>query len=133
LLRNTLEWRIPSNDVLVITDVDWQYIHPEGAAASGLIQTPRLFIQNLTNRDDNVRVFESTITPSTQGQGGISEGMTSGFVVSPAAKISADLFPGPMGPPWGLQHLLLRGYLIQTRPAPIEPPVAGGTEVLAEK
>jgi hypothetical protein len=38
--------------------------------------------------------------------------MTSGFVVSSKARICPDVFPGPHGPPSGLQHLIVRGYLI---------------------
>jgi hypothetical protein len=38
--------------------------------------------------------------------------MTSGFVVSSKARICPTVFPGPLGPPSGLQHLIARGYLI---------------------
>ena len=34
------------------------------------------------------------------------------LVVSSKARICPDVFPGPVGPPLGLQHLILRGYLI---------------------
>jgi hypothetical protein len=124
----TQGWRIPSNDMLVVTDVDWQYVHPEGPLAYGLRQTLRLFIENLAEPEYTRRVFESTITLSTQGQGGISEGMTSGFVISSAAKLTVDVYPGPTG---GLQHLLVRGYLMQTGRAPINIPI-GGSETSRE-
>ena len=108
-------WRIPAGQALVITDVDWQYIHPEGAAGAGRIQILRLFIESLDKKTmrPSVRVFESTITLSARGEGGISESMATGFVVSSKARVCPDIFPGPGGPPFGLQHLILRGYLIQ--------------------
>jgi hypothetical protein len=107
-----LGYRIPRRRFLVITDVDWQYVHPTHAAAAGTIEILRLFIENLGNPSLSRRAFESTVTLSSRGEGGISESMTSGFVVSSAARICPDLFPGPEGPPFGLQHLILRGYLV---------------------
>jgi hypothetical protein len=105
-------FRVPSGRFLVVTDVDWQYVHPQGAAGAGEIQIFRLFVHNLSQPQATaLRVFESTITLSSRGKGGISESMTSGFVVSPAARIGVDVFPGPQGPPFGLQHAILRGYL----------------------
>jgi len=104
-------FRVPATQVLVVTDVDWQYVHPNGAAAAGTIETLRLFIENLTNPSLSRRAFESTVTLSSVGQRGISERMTSGFIVSSAARICPDVFPGPLGPPFGLQHLIVRGYL----------------------
>ena len=55
------------------------------------------------------------MTLSSLGEGGASEAMTSGFVVSSAARICPDVIPGPLGPPFGLQHLILRGYLAPDR------------------
>ncbi len=107
-----LGWRIPVGQALVITDVDWQYVHPQSAAAAGKIEVLRLFIENLANASNTRRGFESTIILSSHGEGGVSEAMTSGFVVSSKARICPDVFPGPLGPPSGLQHLILRGYLI---------------------
>ena len=46
------------------------------------------------------------------GPGGTSDAMTTGFVVTSKARVCPDVFPGPQGPPSGLQHLILRGYLI---------------------
>lgn len=105
-------YRVPVGQALVITDVDWQYVHPQGAAVAGRIEVLRLFIENLTTPSHTRRAFESTITLSSHGEGGISEATTSGFVVSSRARICPDVFPGPLGPPSGLQHLILRGYLI---------------------
>lgn len=107
-------FRVPKGKFLVVTDVDWQYIHPQGTAGAGKIQILRLFVHNLTAPQSSaLRVFESTVVLSSQGQGGISESMTSGFVVSPEARIGIDVFPGPAGPPSGLQHAILRGYLTE--------------------
>jgi hypothetical protein len=107
-----LGWRVPGRHALVITDVDWQYVHPDGPAAEGTIQTLRLFVENLADDSNSQREFESTITLSSSGEGGISEAMRTGFAVSWKARICPDVSPGPMGPPSGLQHLILRGYLI---------------------
>jgi hypothetical protein len=45
-----LGWRVPAGKALVITDVNWQYIHPQGAAAASQIQVLRLFVENLATR-----------------------------------------------------------------------------------
>ncbi len=107
-------FRVPDGKVLVVTDVDWQYVHPSGAAGADKLQIMRLFIQSLVNPSDELRAFESAIVLSSEGEGGASEAMQSGFVVSSAARLCPDVFPGPEGPPSGLQHLILRGYLAET-------------------
>jgi len=104
-------FRIPARKVLVVTDVDWQYVHPDGQQQAGNIQVLRLIIENLATPENRRRAFESTITLSNTGQGGISEHMTSGFIVSSDARICPEVSPGPTGPPYGLQHLIVRGYL----------------------
>jgi hypothetical protein len=110
-----LGWRVPLGKALVITDVDWQFVHPQGAAAAGKIEVLRLFVENLADPSVSGRAFESTITLGSQGEGGISESMTTGFAVSSEARICPDVTPGPSGPPFGLQHLILRGYLIANK------------------
>jgi hypothetical protein len=45
---------------------------------------------------------------NNQGQGGISESMTSGFVVSSAGRIVVDTFPGG----GVISHVIIRGYLM---------------------
>lgn len=105
-------WRVPVGQALVITDVDWQYIHPDGAAAAGIIETLRLYVERLGDDGGSQIALDSAITLSSQGQGGISEAMTTGFVVLSNSRICPDISPGPQGPPSGLQHLILRGYLI---------------------
>jgi len=110
-----LGWRVPEGKILVVTDVDWQYVHPNHGTATGKIQTLRLFIENSADPSRSRRAFESTITLSSEGEGGISESMTSGFIVSSAARICIDVNTGPQGPPFGLQHLILRGYMAQDK------------------
>lgn len=110
-----LGWRVPEGKILVVTDVDWQYVHPNHGTSAGKVQILRLIIENLADPSRTRRAFESTITLSSEGEGGISESMTSGFIVSSAARICPDVFPGPQGPPFGLQHLILRGYLAQDK------------------
>lgn len=106
-------WQVPAGRVLVITDVDWQYRHPNGFRGGGEVQLFRLFLQNLDDAySPGVRVFESPVTLSYRGEGGASESMTTGFCVTANARIRPDVFPGPIGPPSGLQHALLRGYLM---------------------
>ena len=107
-------FRVPSGKVLVVTDVDWQYVHPSGPTGAHRLQILRLFIQSLANPLDELRAYESAIVLSSVGQGGASEAMQSGFIVSSAARLCPDVFPGPGGPPSGLQHLIVRGYLAET-------------------
>ena len=102
-------WRVPKKSVLVVKEVDWQYDY---AAAAGTLQILRLFVYNLTTPATQFRAFESAIVLSPTGAGGGTFSMTNGFPVSPAAWIGVDMMPGPIGPPSGLQHLILRGFLI---------------------
>ena len=97
-------FRVPTGQVFVVTDVDWQY----NLGAAGQIQTFRIFIENLADPTISNRVFESTIVLNNQGQGGISESMTSGFVVSSAGRIVVDTFPGG----GVISHVIIRGYLM---------------------
>lgn len=86
----------PRGKVLIITDVDWQY----AAGTPGGMQIFRIYVSDR-------RVLDSAITLSASGEGGISEAMTTGFVVPPGRLISVDTFPGG----GKIQHVLLRGYL----------------------
>jgi hypothetical protein len=108
-------FRVPAGQVLVVTDVDWEYAHPQGKDAKGTIQVLTLSIQNIPPAGENdpepIKAFQSTITLNFQGQGGTSEHMTSGFVVSSSARICLDVHSGPASTPSGLQSLLVRGYL----------------------
>jgi hypothetical protein len=52
--------------------------------------------------------IEIGILPVNQeGQGRISESMTSGFIVSPTDRMIVDTFPGG----GVISHLIIRGYL----------------------
>jgi hypothetical protein len=106
-------FRVPAGQVLVVTELDWQYVHPSGAAAAGHIETLRLFIQNLAQPFVQRRAFESTVVLSAVGEGGASTTATTGFAVSSAAQVCADVSPGPTTGGGGLQHLIVRGYLIR--------------------
>jgi len=99
-------FRVPSGEVLVITDIDWQY-----AGSPGSSQTFRVFIKPLAGVGASRRVFESTITLDSEGHGGASEAMTAGFIVSSSVRLAVDTFPGG----GQLQHALLRGYLMPAR------------------
>jgi len=102
-------FRVPEGRLLVVTDADWQYAH---ATRANKMEILRLFIENLADPSQDRRAFESTILLNADGEGGISEHMTTGLVVSSQARICPDLFPGPLGPPSGLQHLIIRGYMV---------------------
>jgi hypothetical protein len=117
-------FRVPYGKALVVTDVDWQYVHPSGGAGANKLMTLRLFVQNLTDPIKDFRAFESTIVLSSEGHGGASEAMQSGFVVSSAARLCLDVNPGPEGPPSGLQHAIVRGYLVEVEEpfAPVRVP-----------
>lgn len=95
-------WRVPAGKVLVVTDVDWQY----NSADPGSRQTFRIFIVNLSSGESE-RVFESTVMLNDSGDGGISEGMTSGFVISSAGGIEVDVSPGG----GRINRVIIRGYL----------------------
>lgn len=99
-------FRVPNGDVLVITDIDWQY-----AGSPGSSQTFRVFIKPLKDGDHGRRVFESTITLDREGHGGASEAMTTGFVVSSNVRLAVDTAPGG----GKIQHALLRGYLMPAK------------------
>ena len=105
-------FQMPADKSLIVTDVDWQYSHPTGAAAADRRVVLRLFIQNLADPNERERVFESTIVLNGDGEGGTSEAMTTGFVVAPTAQLCVDTGVNPKGPPSGLQHMMLRGYFI---------------------
>jgi hypothetical protein len=99
-------FRVPAGQVFVVTDVDWQC----NLGSSGGVQTFRIFTENLAsepNLRERRRVFESTITLNNEGRGGISEAMTSGFIVSSKGRIVVDSYPGG----GVISHIIIRGYL----------------------
>jgi len=97
-------FRVPSGKLLIITDVDWQY----NLGGPDQKQTLRLSLENFTTPFMRIRVAESTITLNSSGQGGTSEHMTTGLMVSSAAKICVDASPGG----GVIEHVILRGRLI---------------------
>lgn len=99
-------FRVPRDTMLVITDVDWQYAN----GGPGSMQTFRLDPLSGPRAGYGARVFESAVVLGPQGSGGASIAMTSGFAISPGARIGADATPGPFAP-GAVQHCLLRGYL----------------------
>lgn len=108
------QFRVPTGWALVITDVDWQY---DVAAGAGTMQVFRLFVLSTADDPDvgGRRVFDSAIVLGPEGSGGASVAMTTGIVVSDAARLGVDVVPGAGGP-GALQHAILRGYLISTTP-----------------
>jgi hypothetical protein len=105
-------FEMPADRALVITDMDWWYHHPDDATAAGTRIVLRLMIQNLADPDHQEPVVESTILLNADGEGGTSEAMTSGFVMTSTAQLCFDTVGGPAGPPSGVQHVILRGYFI---------------------
>ena len=103
-------FRIPLGGSLVVTDLDWFYDHPDGAAAAGRRIVLRLWVADLTNLAASNPVAFSTIFLNNEGKGGTSEHLTSGFVVSSRSAICLDRdgapanFAGPVS---------LRGYLLE--------------------
>ena len=55
----------------MVTDVDWQYMHPDGNIAAGQMQVLRLFIEEHGSGSTG-RVFESTVNLSSTGEAGAS-------------------------------------------------------------
>jgi len=113
------QFRVPIGSMLVITDVDWQY--ESTASQPGTMQIFRLFVVSLASTgpgfDPGLRVFESAVVLGPFSNGGASVAMTAGFVVSSNARIGVDVFPGPEGPPGGIQHAILRGYVTPSQPS----------------
>lgn len=58
------------------------------------------------------RIVESAIGLDAEGEGGTSEAMTAGFVMTAAAQLCFDTVGGPAGPPSGVQHVILHGYFL---------------------
>ena len=109
---------IPEGQVLVVTDLDWRFEHPDAKELDGtqiVLQFGRI---NLANQSQNLvavsqGTFHANPTSSFFPKTGSSSGniqMTSGFVVhsgaSPLALFSPDLGSA------GRIDIFLRGYLI---------------------
>ena len=101
------DFTVPAGQVFVVTDVDWQF---GGGPRRGTV-TLSIFLRPIADpAEDGNRVFESTIVLSNDGKGGISESMTSGFVVSSAGYMHVETDGGGGGT---LSHMVIRGYLCE--------------------
>jgi hypothetical protein len=107
-------FNVPAGNTFVITDVDWQYIAPNGASAAGQNQTLRLFATPKTGAAGNIgrRVLESNAILSSLGQGGANTSVTTGAEVVPRATLCVDVTPGPFLGGGGVQNVIIRGVLI---------------------
>ena len=94
---------IPAGKVFVVTDVNWQMASGNPGTVVRLV----LSVENLANPALTRTVFNSTVTLNAGGVAGVNESLGSGFVLTSAAKINADL----IAPTGALEGLLLRGYL----------------------
>jgi hypothetical protein len=112
-------FRLGRGRFLVVTDVDWDYIHPQGAGAAGSRQELVLRVQNLGVSTKVMSVFKSGSILNAEGKGGAQESMTSGFIVAAGARLCPIVFPGPTvdseGTSAGLQEVIVRGYLAAAR------------------
>jgi hypothetical protein len=94
---------IPAGKVLIITDVNWMI----EAGNPGTITRLNLRVENLANPSLFRNVFDSTLTLNSAGFNVSNERLTSGIVVSSAAKVSATVTI----PTGALRSLFLIGYL----------------------
>lgn len=63
-------FRIRRGWSLVVTDVDWDYIHPQGAGAAGTRHELVLRVQRLDEPSTVMTVFKSPILLDAAGKGG---------------------------------------------------------------
>jgi hypothetical protein len=103
-VRETNPFKVPQNNVLVVTDVDWQMEPPTGGSPQKFHKL-RMFTVNLESNETNT-VFESSATLNDLGKGGINVEMTSGIVVSSKAKIKVE--PPSIATGYSV---IIRGYL----------------------
>ena len=105
-------FRVRRGRYLVVTDVDWDYIHAQGAAAAGTRHELGVPTQVMS-------VFKSATLLNTSGKGGARASLTSGFIVAAGARLCPIVFPGPTidpgGTSAGLQEVIVRGYLVAAR------------------
>ena len=109
-------FRVRRGRYLVVTDVDWDYIHAQGAAAAGTRHELVLRVQRLGVPTQVMSVFKSATLLNTSGKGGARASLTSGFIVAAGARLCPIVFPGPTidpgGTSAGLQEVIVRGYLV---------------------
>ncbi|HEX9421302.1 MAG TPA: hypothetical protein VGA81_19755 [Methylomirabilota bacterium] len=112
-------FRVRRGRHLVVTDIDWDYIHPQGAAAAGTRHELVLRVQRLGVPTQVMSVLKSATLLNTDGKGGAQASLTSGFIVSAGARLCPIVFPGPTVDPGGtsagLQEVIVRGYLVASR------------------
>ena len=112
-------FRVRRGRYLVVTDVDWDYIHAQGAAAAGTRHELVLRVQRLGVPTQVMSVFKSATLLNTSGKGGARASLTSGFIVAAGARLCPIVFPGPTidpgGTSAGLQEVIVRGYLVAAR------------------
>ena len=94
---------IPAGKVFVVTDINWHM----ASGNPGTVVRLLLSVENVANPSLIRKVYNAVVTLNAGGAAGVNESLGSGFVVTPAARISADL----TAPTGALEGLLLRGYL----------------------
>jgi hypothetical protein len=104
-------FRIPDGHDLVATDIDWLY----AGGTPGATQVLLIAIENLADSSKRHLAFESSARLGFDGTGGANEHLVSGFLVSSAARMCVDVTPGPIGPPYRLSSVVVRGYLMASR------------------
>ena len=104
-------FRIPDGQALIVTDVSWLY----SGGGPGLTEVLMVLVENLADPSTRQTVFQSTIRLGVDGVGGATEHLTSGFLVSSAARVCVDVVPGPVGSPLRLSNVVLHGYLVGSR------------------
>ena len=112
-------FRVRRGRYLVVTDVDWDYSHAQGAAAAGTRHELVLRVHRLGVPTQVMSVFKSATLLNTSGKGGARASLTSGFIVAAGARLCPIVFPGPTidpgGTSAGLQEVIVRGYLVAAR------------------
>jgi hypothetical protein len=104
-------FRIPDGRSIIITELDWYYFN----GPPGLTVVLSVFAENLRDPSKRNIVFQSPLRLGSDGVGGASERMTTGFAVSSSARLCFDVLNGSVGYPMRLSKVLLRGYLVDQR------------------
>jgi hypothetical protein len=99
-------FEVPPGRYLVITDVDWCFSRTTNPLCQNV--TLRIFVTPRNDLENGNSVFQSTTLLDQQAYGGVSQAMTSGFVVDDSATIVCDSIPFQDS----ISDIVLRGYLI---------------------
>ena len=117
---STAPFRVADGRHLVVTDVDCDYIHPQGAGAAGTRHELVLRVEHLGAPVQTMSVLKSPTILNAAGKGGAHESTTSGFVAAAGTRLCPIVFPGPTVDPGGtsagLQEVIVRGYLVTSLP-----------------